>query len=72
MLRSHVGWLVSNLHPASSSRRTATNPSRLLAVHIGGLDLSAIVGGRGWERLGWKAFLFRTRKGNFFVQSQST
>jgi hypothetical protein len=28
--------------------------------------------GRGWERVSWQAFLFRTPKGNHFVQFQST
>jgi hypothetical protein len=45
---------------------------RLLEVRVGGLDLSAVVTGRGWGRLGWQAFLFRTPKGNYFVQLQST
>ena len=31
-----------------------------------------MVGGRGWERLGWQAFLFHTPKGKDFVQFQST
>ena len=31
-----------------------------------------MAGGRGWEQLGWHAFLFRTPKGNHFVQFQST
>jgi hypothetical protein len=52
--------------------RLGDEPRRLLDVRVGGLDLSAIVGGRGWERLGWQAFLFRTLKGNYFVQFQST
>jgi hypothetical protein len=52
--------------------RLGDDPRRLLEVRVGGLDLSAIVGGRGWERLGWQAFLFRTQKGNYFVQFQST
>jgi hypothetical protein len=51
--------------------RLGDEPRRLLDVRVGGLDLSAIVGGRGWERLGWQAFLFRTLK-NYFVQFQST
>jgi hypothetical protein len=51
--------------------RFGDEPRRLLDVRVGGLDLSAIVGGRGWERLGWQAFLFRTLK-NYFVQLQST
>jgi hypothetical protein len=44
----------------------------LLEVRVGGVDLSAVIGGRGWGRLGWQAFLFRTPKGNHFVQFQST
>ena len=52
--------------------RLGEEPRRLLDVRVGGLDLSAIVGGRGWERLGSQAFLFRTLKGNYFVQFQST
>ena len=51
--------------------RLGEEPRRLLDVRVGGLDLSAIVGGRGWE-FGWQAFLFRTLKGNCFVQFQST
>jgi hypothetical protein len=51
--------------------RLGDEPRRLLDVRVGGLDLSAIVGGRGWEWLGWQAFLFRTLKGNYFVQFQS-
>ena len=47
-------------------------PRRLLEVRVGGVDLSAVMGGRGWERLGWQAFLFRTQKGNYFAQFQST
>jgi hypothetical protein len=42
-------------------KRLGNEPRRLLDVRVGGLDLSAIVGGRGWERLGWQAFLFRNR-----------
>jgi hypothetical protein len=56
----------------TSDERLGDKPRRLLEVRVGGLDLSAIVGGRGWERLGWQAFLFRTPKGNYFVQFQST
>jgi len=52
--------------------RLGDEPRRLLDVRVGGLDLSAIVGGRGWERFGWQAFLSRTLKGNYFVQFQST
>jgi hypothetical protein len=52
--------------------RLGDEPRRLLDVRVGGLDLSAIVGGHGWERLGWQAFLFRTLKGNYFAQFQST
>jgi hypothetical protein len=52
--------------------RLGDEPRRLLDVRVGGLDLSAIVSGGGWERLGWQAFLFRTLKGNYFVQFQST
>jgi hypothetical protein len=52
--------------------RLGDEPRRLLDVRVGGLELSAIVGGRGWERLGWQAFLSRTLKGNYFVQFQST
>ena len=36
--------------------RLGEEPRCLLDVHIGGLDLPAIVGGHGWERLGWQAF----------------
>jgi hypothetical protein len=53
-------------------QRLGGESRRLLEVRVGGLDLSGIVGGRGWERLGWQAFLFRTTKGNHFVQFQST
>jgi hypothetical protein len=53
-------------------QRLGDEPRRLLEVRVGGVDLSAVVGGRGWERLGWQAFLFRTTKGNHFVQFQST
>jgi hypothetical protein len=35
-------------------KRLGDEPRRLLDVRVGGLDLSAIVGGRGWERLGWQ------------------
>jgi hypothetical protein len=52
--------------------RLGQEPRRRLDVRVGGLDLSAIVGGRGWERLGRQASLFRTLKGNYFVQFQST
>jgi hypothetical protein len=51
--------------------RLGDDPRRLLEVRVGGVDLSAVVAGRGWERLGWQAFLFRTAKGNHFVQFQS-
>jgi hypothetical protein len=53
-------------------QRLGDEPRRLLDVRVGGVDLSAIVGGRGWEQLGWQAFLFRTLKGNYFVQFQNT
>jgi hypothetical protein len=52
-------------------KRLGDEPRHLLDVRVGGLDLSAIVGGRGWERLGWQAFLLRTQKGNYFAQFQS-
>ena len=39
--------------------RLGQEPRRRLDVRVGGLDLSAIVGGRGWERLGRQASLFR-------------
>ena len=52
--------------------RLGDEPRRLLEVRVGGVDLSAVAGGRGWERLGWQAFLFRTQKGNYFAQFQST
>jgi hypothetical protein len=52
--------------------RLGDEPRRLLDVRVGGLDLSAIVGGRGWEQFGRQAFLFRTLKGNYFAQFQST
>jgi hypothetical protein len=48
--------------------RLGDEPRRLLDVRVGGLDLSAIVGGGGWEWLGWQAFLLRTPKGNYFAQ----
>ena len=41
-------------------QRLGDEPRRLLEVLVGGVDLSAVVGGRGGERLGWQAFLFRT------------
>jgi hypothetical protein len=62
LLASGPGW----------DQRLGDEPRRLLEVRVGGVDLSAVVGGRGWERLGWQAFLFRTTKGNHFVQFQST
>lgn len=49
--------------PAWDERLGRGGP-RLLDFRVGGLDLSAIVGGRGWERLGWQAFVLRTQKGN--------
>ena len=52
-------------------QRLGDEPRRLLEVWAGGVDLSAVVGGRGRE-LGWQAFLFRSTKGNHFVQFQST
>jgi hypothetical protein len=52
--------------------RLGDEPRRLLEVRVGGVDLSAVMGGRGWERLGWQAFLFRTQKDNYFAQFQST
>jgi hypothetical protein len=55
-----------------SDERLGDERRRLLEVRVGGVVLSAVVGGRGWERLGWQAFLFRTQKGNYFVQFQST
>ena len=51
--------------------RLGDDPRRVLEVRVGGVDLSAVMGGRGWERLGRQAFLFRTLKGNYFVQFQS-
>ena len=52
--------------------RLGDEPRRLLELRVGGVDLSAIAGGRGWERLGWQTFLFQTQKGNYFAQFQST
>jgi hypothetical protein len=51
--------------------RLGDEPRRLLEVRVGGLDLSAIVGGRGWERLGWQAFLFRTLSATGWSGSRS-
>ena len=62
LLASGPGW----------DQRLGDNSPRLLEVRVGGVDLSDVAGGRGWERLGWQAFLFRTTKGNHFVQFQST
>ena len=62
LLATGLGW----------DQRLGGEPRRLLEVRVGGVDLSALVGGRGWERVGWQAFLFRTTKGNHFVQFQST
>jgi hypothetical protein len=59
-------------HSPEWDGRLGDEPRRLLEVRVGGVDLSAVAGGRGWERLGWQAFLFRTPKGNHFVQFQST
>jgi hypothetical protein len=56
----------------SWDKRLGDEPRHLLEVRLGGVDLSAVMGGRGWERLGWQAFLFRTQKGNYFAQFQST
>jgi hypothetical protein len=51
--------------------RLGDDPRRLLEVRVGGIDLSAVIAGHSWERLGWQAFLLRTAKGNHFVQFQS-
>ena len=68
--RTSAATLLASGH--AWDERLGDEPRRLLDVRVAGLDLSAIVGGRGWEWLGWQAFLFRTLKGNYFVQFQNT
>jgi hypothetical protein len=51
--------------------RLSNEPRRLLEVRVGGVDLSAVVGGHGWERPGWHAFLLRTPKGNHSCSSKA-
>ena len=46
LLATSAGW----------DERLGDEPRRLLDVRVGGLDLSAVVGGRGWERLGCRPF----------------
>jgi len=38
--------------------RLGDEPRRLLEVRVGGVDLSAVAGGRGWEPLGWQALWY--------------
>src|SRR5918996_4558894 len=52
--------------------RLGDEPRRLLEVRVGGVDLSAVVGGGGWERLCWEGFLFPTTNGKHLVQGQNT
>jgi hypothetical protein len=70
--RGGRGEAVSDGGGHVACERLGDEPRRLLEVRVGGVDLSAVAGGRGWERLSWQAFLFRTPKGNHFVQFQST
>ncbi len=42
----------------------------ILEIRVGGVELGALVMRGLWEGQGWSAFLFRTHKGNYFVQHQ--
>ncbi len=42
----------------------------ILEIRVGGVELGALVMRGLWEGQGWYAFLFRTPKGNYFVQHQ--
>ncbi len=52
--------------------QAGAEPEPILEVRLGGVELGALVIRGNWERLGQHAFLFRTPKGNYFVQHQSS
>ena len=52
--------------------QTGAEPEPIVEVRLGGVELGALVLRGNWERLGRHAFLFRTPKGNYFVQHQSS
>ena len=52
--------------------QTGAEPEPILEVRLGGVELGALLLRGNWERLGRHAFLFRTPKGNYFVQHQSS
>jgi len=52
--------------------QTGAEPEPILEVRLGGVELGALLLRGNWERLGRYAFLFRTPKGNYFVQHQSS
>ena len=47
-------------------------PEPILEVRLGGVELGALLLRGNWESLGRHAILFRTPKGNYFVQHQSS
>lgn len=59
--------------PSANGRlgRTPAEPEPILEVRLGGVELGAFVLRGNWEGIGRYAFLFRTPKGNYFVQHQS-
>ncbi len=55
-----------------SGKEHLAEPEPILEVRLGGVELGALLLRGNWERLGRYAFLFRTPKGNYFVQHQSS
>ncbi len=60
--------------PAGKARldQARAEPEPILEVRLGGVEVGAFVLRGDWEGIGRYAFLFRTPKGNYFVQYQSS
>jgi hypothetical protein len=52
--------------------KPGAGPESLLEIRLGGVELGALVMRGAWDVLGQHTFLFRTPKGNFFAQYQSS
>ena len=60
--------------PSGKARlgQTSAEPEPILEIRLGGAEVGAFVLRGDWEGMGRYAFLFRTPKGNYFVQHQSS
>ena len=52
--------------------QTSAEPEPLLEIRLGGVELGAFLLRGSWEGMGRHTFLFRTPKGNYFAQHQSS